>query len=62
MTKNLVVKSCWVQRVRYLNDEASIEIILTYDVVNEITRIESDLLSEKKQAFYLPYLEKLDCY
>ena len=35
-----LVKSRWVQRVKYLNDEASIEIILTYDVINEITRID----------------------
>lgn len=35
-----VVKSRWVQRVKYLEDLASIEIILTYDVVNEITRID----------------------
>lgn len=35
-----MVKSRWVQRVKYLYDEASIEVILTYDVVNEITRID----------------------
>lgn len=35
-----MVKSRWVQRVKYLDDEASIEIILTYDVVKEVTRID----------------------
>ena len=35
-----LVKSRWVQRVKYLDEEASIEVILTYDVVNEITRID----------------------
>lgn len=35
-----LVKSRWVQRVKYLDDEASIEVILTYDVVKEITRID----------------------
>ena len=39
-TDNKLVKSRWVQRVKYLDDEASIEVILTYDVVNEITRID----------------------
>lgn len=36
---NKVVKTRWIQRVKYLDDEASIEVIFTYDVVNEITRI-----------------------
>lgn len=35
-----MVKSRWVQRVKYLDDEASIEVILTYDVVKEVTRID----------------------
>ena len=39
-TDDKLVKSRWVQRVKYLDDEASIEVILTYDVVNEITRID----------------------
>lgn len=34
------VKSRWLQRVKYLDGQASIEIILTFDVVNEITRID----------------------
>ena len=34
------VKSRWLQRVKYLNDEAAIEICFTYDVVTEITRID----------------------
>lgn len=34
------VKSRWLQRVKYLNDEAAIEVCFTYDVVNEITRID----------------------
>jgi plasmid replication initiation protein len=33
------VKSRWVQRVKYFDDAGAIEIIFTYDVVNEITRI-----------------------
>lgn len=47
-----IVKSRWVQRVKYLNDEASIEIILTYDVVNEITRIDG------YEQFFTKYLLK----
>ena len=39
-TDDKLVKSRWVQRVKYLDEEASIEVILTYDVVNEITRID----------------------
>lgn len=35
-----MVKSRWVQRVKYLEDLASIEVILTYDVVKEVTRID----------------------
>lgn len=34
------VKSRWLQRVKYLNDEAAIEICFTHDVVTEITRID----------------------
>ncbi len=33
------VKSRWVQRVKYFDDVGAIEIIFTYDVVNEVTRI-----------------------
>lgn len=39
-TDDKLVKSRWVQRVKYLDEEASIEVILTYDVVKEITRID----------------------
>lgn len=45
-----IVKSRWVQRVKYLEDEASIEVILTYDVVNEITRIDG------YEQFFTQYL------
>jgi len=45
-----VVKSRWVQRVRYLGDEAGIEVMLTYDVVNEITRING------YETFFTKYL------
>ncbi len=34
------VKSRWVQRAKYLNNEGGIEIIFTYDVINEISRID----------------------
>lgn len=47
---NKVVKSRWVQRVKYLEDQASIEVILTYDVVNEITRIDG------YEQFFTQYL------
>ena len=33
------VKSRWLQRVKYLDDEAAIEVCFTHDVVNEISRI-----------------------
>lgn len=49
-TDNRVVKSRWVQRVKYLDDEASIEVILTFDVVNEITRIDG------YEQFFTQYL------
>lgn len=45
-----LVKSRWVQRVKYLEDRASLEIILTYDVVNEITRIDG------YEQFFTQYL------
>ena len=45
-----MVKSRWVQRVKYLHDAFSIEIILTYDVVNEITRIDG------YEQFFTQYL------
>lgn len=35
-----VVKSRWLQRVRYLDNEGSIEVIFAYDVVKQITRID----------------------
>ena len=49
-TDDRMVKSRWVQRVKYLNDESSIEVILTYDVVNEITRIDG------YEQFFTKYL------
>lgn len=45
-----VVKSRWVQRVKYLDDEGSIAVIFTYDVVNEITRIDG------YEQFFTKYL------
>ncbi len=33
------VKSRWLQRVKYLDDEAAIEVCFTYDVVTEISRV-----------------------
>ena len=45
-----MVKSRWVQRVKYLDDEASIEVILTYDVVKEVTRIDG------YEQFFTQYL------
>ncbi|WP_426138816.1 RepB family plasmid replication initiator protein, partial [Psychrobacter sp. TWR1-1-1] len=33
------VKSRWLQRVKYLDNEAAIEVCFTYDVVTEISRI-----------------------
>lgn len=45
-----LVKSRWLQRVRYLDEQASIEVILTYDVVNEITRIDG------YETFFTKYL------
>lgn len=49
-TDNRMVKSRWVQRVKYLDDEASIEVILTFDVVNEATRIDG------YEQFFTQYL------
>ena len=49
-TDDRMVKSRWVQRVKYIEDEASIEMILTYDVVNEITRIDG------YEQFFTQYL------
>jgi plasmid replication initiation protein len=49
-TDDRMVKSRWVQRVKYLDDESSIEVILTYDVVNEITRIDG------YEQFFTKYL------
>ena len=49
-TDNRMVKSRWVQRVKYLDDEASIEVILTFDVVNEVTRIDG------YEQFFTQYL------
>ena len=48
--KDRLVKSRWVQRIRYLENESSIEIILTYDVVNEITRLDG------YEQFFTQYL------
>lgn len=45
-----MVKSRWVQRVKYLDEQSSIEVILTYDVVNEITRIDG------YEKFFTQYL------
>ena len=50
--KDRLVKSRWVQRVLYLDAEAAIEIILTHDVVNEITRING------YETFFTKYLLK----
>ncbi|WP_182407614.1 replication initiation protein RepM [Psychrobacter sp. GP33] len=50
--RDRVVKSRWVQRVEYIDDEAAIEIILTHDVVNEITRIDG------YETFFTKYLLK----
>jgi len=49
-TDNRMVKSRWVQRVKYLDDEASIEVILTFDVINEVTRIDG------YEQFFTQYL------
>ena len=35
-----LVKSRWIQRVRYLDDEGAIEIVFTTDVVKGITRLD----------------------
>lgn len=45
-----VVKSRWIQRVRYLDNEGAIEIIFTYDVVKCITRIDG------AEQFFTQYL------
>lgn len=45
-----MVKSRWVQRVKYLEDQASIEVILTHDVVKEVTRIDG------YEQFFTQYL------
>ncbi len=46
------VKSRWVQRIKYLEKEATIALILTYDVVVEITRIDG------YEQFFTKYLLK----
>ena len=44
------VKSRWVQRVKYFDDVGAIEVVFTYDVVNEITRIDG------YEQFFTSYL------
>lgn len=46
------IKSRWVQRVKYFEKEAAIGIILTYDVIQEITRIDG------YEKFFTRYLLK----
>lgn len=50
--KDRIVKSRWIQRVEYLDSEAAIEMIFTYDVVNEITRLDGAV------SFFTEYLLK----
>ena len=50
--KERVVKSRWVQRVEYIDQESAIEIIFTHDVVNEITRLDGAV------DFFTKYLLK----
>lgn len=45
-----LVKSRWIQRVRYLDNEGAIEIIFTYDVVKCITRLDG------AEEFFTQYL------
>lgn len=50
--KDRLVKSRWVQRVEYIEAESAIEVIFTYDVVNEITRLDGAV------DFFTKYLLK----
>lgn len=50
--RDRLVKSRWVQRVEYIEDESAIEVIFTYDVVNEITRLDGAV------DFFTKYLLK----
>lgn len=50
--KDRVVKSRWVQRVEYIDQESAIEVIFTHDVVNEITRLDGAV------DFFTKYLLK----
>lgn len=45
-----LVKSRWIQRVRYLDDEGAIEIVFTTDVVKGITRLDG------AEQFFTQYL------
>ena len=45
-----LVKSRWIQRVRYLDDEGAIEIVFTTDVVKGITRLDG------AEEFFTQYL------
>ena len=45
-----MVKSRWIQRVRYLDDEGAIEIVFTTDVVKGITRLDG------AEEFFTKYL------
>lgn len=50
--RDRLVKSRWVQRVEYIEDESAIEVIFTHDVVNEITRLDGAV------DFFTKYLLK----
>ena len=47
-----LVKSRWIQRVRYLDDEGAIELAFTMDVVRAITRLDG------AEEFFTQYLLK----
>ena len=49
-TEGKLVKSRWIQRVRYLDDEGAIEIVFTTDVVKGITRLDG------AEEFFTQYL------
>ena len=49
-SENKLVKSRWIQRVRYLDNEGAIEVIFTYDVVKCITRLDG------AEEFFTQYL------
>ena len=50
--KDRLVKSRWVQRVEYLDNESAIEVIFTYDVIKEIAKVNG------KVDFFTKYLLK----